>query len=53
MMCEWLIEKDVEGNSHGLRYYPSIFLEGLRITMKNLSQDNQSPGWDMNPGPTE
>jgi hypothetical protein len=32
-----------------LRYYPGIHLEGLRET-KNLSQDSQFPGKDMNPG---
>jgi hypothetical protein len=30
--------KDVEGSDHGLilRYYPVIYLEGLRKTTKNL-----------------
>jgi hypothetical protein len=27
-----------------LRFYPGIWLVGLRKTMKNLSHDNQSPG---------
>jgi hypothetical protein len=36
-----------------LRYYPGICLEGLRKTTKNLSQDNRSPGRDLNPGPPE
>jgi hypothetical protein len=36
-----------------LRYYPSIFLEGLRKTMKNLSQDNQSQTQYLNPRPPE
>lgn len=27
-----------------LRYFPSIFLKGLRKTIRNLSQDNWSPG---------
>jgi hypothetical protein len=31
--------------------YPSICLEGLRKTTKNLSQDSQSLGWDLNHGP--
>jgi hypothetical protein len=35
------------------RYYPGICLEGLRKTMKNLSQDSRSPGRDLNPGPLE
>jgi hypothetical protein len=33
------------------RYYPGICLEGLRKTTKNLSQDSQSLGQDLNPGP--
>jgi hypothetical protein len=35
-------------------YYPGIYLEGLSKTMKNLSQDSQSPDRrDLNPGPPE
>jgi hypothetical protein len=33
-----------------LRYYPSICLEGLRKTMKNLNQESWSLGRDLNPG---
>jgi hypothetical protein len=33
-----------------LRPYPSICLEGLRKTMKYLSQDSRSPDRDLNPG---
>jgi len=53
MISEWWIEKDLEGSGHGLilKYYPSIHLERLRKTTKNLSQDNQSPRQDMNPEP--
>jgi hypothetical protein len=36
-----------------LRYYPGIFLEGLRKATKNLSRDSQSLGLDLNPGPYE
>jgi hypothetical protein len=36
-----------------LRYYPGIFLEGLRKTTKALSQDNRFPCQDLNSGPTE
>jgi hypothetical protein len=36
-----------------LRYYPGICLEGLGETTRNLSQDNRSPGGDLNPGPPE
>jgi hypothetical protein len=36
-----------------LRSYPGIYLEGLRKTMKTLSQDSQFPGRDLNPGPPE
>jgi hypothetical protein len=32
-----------------LRYYPGICLETLRKTLKNISQDNLSPGWVLNP----
>jgi hypothetical protein len=45
----------MEGRGRGLilRYYPSICLEELRKTMKNLSRDSQSPGRDLNPGHPE
>jgi hypothetical protein len=33
--------------------HPSIFLEGLRKTTKNLSHDSRSPGRDLNTGPPE
>jgi hypothetical protein len=33
-------------------YYAVIFLEGLRRTTKNLSQDNRFLGRALNPGPT-
>jgi hypothetical protein len=36
-----------------LRYYLSIRLALLMKTMKNLSQDNPSPGRDFNPIPPE
>jgi hypothetical protein len=36
-----------------LMYYPGIFLEELRNTTKNISQDNRSPGRGFNPGPPE
>jgi hypothetical protein len=36
-----------------LKYYPGISLEGLRKTTENLSQDNLSPGRDLNSGPLE
>jgi hypothetical protein len=35
--------------SRNLKYYPSICLEGVRNTTKNLSQDSRSPGQDLNP----
>jgi hypothetical protein len=31
-----------------LRYYPSICMEGLRKTTKNLSQNSRCPGRDLN-----
>jgi hypothetical protein len=31
-----------------LSYYPSIFMEGLRKAMRNLSQGGQSLGQDLN-----
>jgi hypothetical protein len=36
-----------------LRYCNSICMEGLRKTTKNLSQDSQSLGQDLNLGPPE
>jgi hypothetical protein len=36
-----------------LRFYPGNRLEGLRKTKKIISQDNRSPGRDLNPGPPE
>jgi len=33
---------------HNLRYYPGIFLEGLRKSTKNPSQDNLCPNWYSN-----
>jgi hypothetical protein len=52
---EWWIWKGLEGSGLGLilRYYHGIRLEGLRETMKTLSQDSRSPGRDFNPGPRE
>jgi hypothetical protein len=34
-----------------LRYYPRIYLEGLRKAIIKISQDSQSPGQDLNSGP--
>jgi hypothetical protein len=34
-------------------YYLNIFLEELRRTTKNLSEDSLSPGRDLNAGPPE
>jgi hypothetical protein len=36
-----------------LRYYPAICLEGLKKTMKTLSQDKRSSGRDLESGPPE
>jgi hypothetical protein len=36
-----------------LKCYPGIFLDGLRKTTKNLSQDSRSAGRDLKPGPPE
>jgi hypothetical protein len=46
---------DLEGSGRGLisTHYPDIHLEGLRITTKDLSQNSQSPGRDLNPGQLE
>jgi hypothetical protein len=51
----WLIGKDLEGGDRGLilRYYPGICLQGLRETTKDLRQDKQYQGRNMNPGPPE
>jgi hypothetical protein len=32
-------------------YYPDSYLEELKKTMKNFSQDSRTPGRDMKPGP--
>jgi hypothetical protein len=42
--------RDLVGSGRGLilRHYPSICLEGLSQTTKNLSQDSRSPGRDLN-----
>jgi hypothetical protein len=32
-----------------IRHYPGICLEGLRKTMRNLSQDSRFQGRDLNP----
>jgi hypothetical protein len=44
--------KYLGGSCRGLipRYYPGNFLEGMRKTTKNLSQDSRSPGRGLNPG---
>jgi hypothetical protein len=56
-MAEQWIGKNVEGSGRCLmRYYPRIYLEGLRDWLdatKDLSQDNRSPGRDLSPGPPE
>jgi hypothetical protein len=31
-----------------LRYYPGSYLEELRNTTENISQDSRSPGWEEN-----
>jgi hypothetical protein len=51
-MMNW---KGCGRSSHYLisRYYPGIFLKGLRKNTKNLIQDSWSPGRDLNPGPPE
>jgi hypothetical protein len=36
-----------------LKYYPRIYLEGLRKTMNTLSQDSQCLSWDSNLAPPE
>jgi hypothetical protein len=36
-----------------LRYYPGIYLEGLRKITKNLSHNSRSPGRDLKPSPSE
>jgi hypothetical protein len=33
-----------------LRYYPGIYMEGLRKTTNNLSQDSRSAGQALNSG---
>jgi hypothetical protein len=55
MTGEWWIRKDVKESGCGLilRYYVGICLQGLRNTIKNLSQDGRCPGWELNPEPLE
>jgi hypothetical protein len=45
----------LEGSGLGLieRYRAGIFLEGLKKTTKNFSQDSPYPGLDSNPEPPE
>jgi hypothetical protein len=51
MIDDWWIEKDLEGSGCGImRYYPGIFLEGLRKTTKR-QQDSQWCGWCLNWAP--
>jgi hypothetical protein len=38
---------------HNLKYYPDTCLEGPRKTTRNVSQDTQSPGRNLNPGPPQ
>jgi hypothetical protein len=40
-----------KGSWPNLRYYPSIFLEGLSKTTKNVSHNNWSLGQDLNQAP--
>jgi hypothetical protein len=45
----------MKGGGRGLilMYHPFIFLEELRKSTKNLSQDNRTPGRYLNPGLSE
>jgi hypothetical protein len=45
----------VEGSGRGLilRYYSGMHLEGLRKTMKAVSQDSRCLGQDLNKKPAE
>jgi hypothetical protein len=50
------MNKELEGGDRGsiyCRYYPGIFLDGLRKTSKTLSQDSRSLGRNLDPGPPE
>jgi hypothetical protein len=40
-------------NDAFLRYYPDIFLDRLRKTTANISQDSRSLNRDLKPGPPE
>jgi hypothetical protein len=50
-----LIGKDVEGGGSlsNFKYYPTIFLERIRKTVKNVNNDGRPPGRGFNPGPCE
>jgi hypothetical protein len=43
------MDNDLKGYESGLRYCPGFFQMRLRRPMKNLRQDSQSPGQDVNP----
>jgi hypothetical protein len=52
---EKLIGKNMEGSDYGIniRYYPGICLKRHRKTKRNLSQEKQSLGSDLNLEPTK
>jgi hypothetical protein len=55
-MIGWIINSKGCGRKRSppnFGYYPGICREGLRKTMKNLSQDTRSPSRDLKPGPPE
>jgi hypothetical protein len=47
------LERWKEQSGYILRYYPSIHVEGLRKSTKDLSHDRRSSGRNLNPGPPE
>jgi hypothetical protein len=56
-MAGWIIKVICKGRGRkcswpGLRYYPHIFLEGLRKTTIHFSQDSWSPQQATNQGPS-
>jgi hypothetical protein len=52
-MKGWKVNNNLEGRESwpNLICYPSIRLEGLRKTTKELRRDSRSPGWHLKSGP--
>jgi hypothetical protein len=51
-MMNWRVCEE-SGHGPNLRYYPGLCLEVLSKNTRNLSQDSQSLGRELDPGPPE